>query len=47
MMIGNKVLSGGTIQVDVVGGQFSFDVKKSARASRISTISSRKEAAIK
>lgn len=47
MMIANKVLSGGTIHVDVVDGQFSFDVKKSARASRISTISARKETALK
>lgn len=39
MMIGNKVLSGGTILVDYLGGQFSFDVKKTARSSRVSTVS--------
>ncbi len=42
MMIENKVLSGGNIIVDVINGQFSFDVRKSARASRVSTISPRK-----
>ncbi len=47
MMIGNKVLSGGTVSVDVSNGQFSFDVKKSARAARVSTISPRKGAALK
>lgn len=47
MMIGNKVLSGGTIQVDYLGGQFSFDVKKTARSTRVSTISPRKEAQVK
>ena len=39
MMIGNKVLSGGTIEVDYLGGQFSFDVKKTAKSSRVSTVS--------
>lgn len=47
MMIGNKVLSGGTIQVDYLGGQFVFDVKKSSRSTRVSTIASRKEVATK
>ncbi|MDO8565317.1 MAG: AAA family ATPase, partial [bacterium] len=47
MMIGNKVLSGGTIQVDVVNGQFTFDIKKSRNSSRVSTILPRREAALK
>ena len=47
MMIGNKVLSGGTILADVHGGQFTFDVKKSARSGRVSTISARREANVK
>lgn len=54
MMISNKVLSGGIIEVDVnpstgsgQAGQFTFDVKKSARSSRVSTISQKKEAALK
>lgn len=38
MMISNKVLSGGEVSVDVRDGQFTFDVKKSARSGRISTI---------
>ena len=33
MMISNKVLSGGTISVDIQGKEFIFDVKKSARSS--------------
>ncbi|MEK7175799.1 MAG: AAA family ATPase [Patescibacteria group bacterium] len=47
MMIENKVLSGGTILADVERSQFTFDVKKSARSGRVSTISPRKEAVIK
>lgn len=38
MMITNKVLSGGTILVDVRGGKFTFDVKKSRRSGTVSTI---------
>ncbi len=45
MMIGNKVLSGGTISVDVVGGQFSFEVTKGKRSGRV--ISSRKDSVLK
>ena len=41
MMISNKVLSGGMVSVDVKGGQFTFDIKKSKGSSRISTIISR------
>ncbi|MEK7147784.1 MAG: AAA family ATPase, partial [Patescibacteria group bacterium] len=47
MMIGNKVLSGGTILVDLQNGQFTFDVKKSAKSGRVSTIASRREALTK
>ena len=47
MMIGNKVLSGGTILVDVQNDQFTFDVKKSARSGRVSTILPRREASVK
>jgi ATP-dependent Clp protease ATP-binding subunit ClpB len=47
MMINSKVLSGGTIAVDVQNGQFTFDVRKSARSSRVSSISPRKEAVAK
>ena len=55
MMISNKVLSGGTIQVDVVPStssgqatpQFTFDIKKSRNSSRVSTIVSRREALTK
>ena len=47
MMISNKVLSGGTISVDMKDSQFSFDVKKSGRASRVSTITLEREAAVK
>ncbi|MCR4279709.1 MAG: AAA family ATPase [Candidatus Zambryskibacteria bacterium] len=46
MMISNKVLSGGTIVVDFTNGQYTFDVKKSARSGRVSTIS-RKEPVMK
>ncbi len=47
MMIGNKVLSGGHILVDYLGGQFVFDVKKTSRSTRVSTISARKGVAAK
>ncbi len=46
MMISSKVLSGGLVEVDVKDGQFVFDVRKSARSSRVSTIVS-KEPALK
>ncbi len=42
LMISNKVLSGGTIFVDLKGGEWVFDVKKSARASRISPMIAKK-----
>ena len=38
MMIENKVLSGGTVLVDVKSGDFSFDIKKSKKSSRVSTV---------
>ncbi|MEK7186770.1 MAG: AAA family ATPase [Patescibacteria group bacterium] len=38
MMISNKVLSGGTVSVDIQGKEFVFDVKKSAH-SKVSKIS--------
>ncbi len=43
MMIASKVLSGGMIHVDLIGGQFNFDVKKGKRSGRVSPISVRKE----
>ncbi|KKU49925.1 MAG: ATP-dependent chaperone ClpB [Parcubacteria group bacterium GW2011_GWB1_49_7] len=42
MMIENKVLSGGTVRVDVTGGQLTFDVKKSSRSGRVSSILAKK-----
>src|SRR3990167_1028680 len=42
MMISNKVLSGGTVVVDVRDGNFAFDVKKSKRSGSVSTIVSKK-----
>ncbi len=39
MMIGNKVLSGGTINVDVEKGQFTFEVQRGRRSGRVSSIS--------
>ncbi|MDZ4205707.1 MAG: AAA family ATPase [Patescibacteria group bacterium] len=47
MMISNKVLSGGTVLVDVKDGQFTFDIKRSKHSSRVSTIVSKKEPALK
>ena len=47
MMISNKVLSGGTVLVDAKGSQFTFDIKRSARSSHVSTIVSNKEPALK
>ncbi|MBI2086695.1 MAG: AAA family ATPase [Candidatus Zambryskibacteria bacterium] len=47
MMISNKVLSGGTIAVDVDSGQFTFDVRKSKHSGRISTLTTRKVEALK
>ena len=47
MMISNKVLSGGTVLVDVRGDNFIFDVKKSKRSSRVSTIASNREPVLK
>ena len=41
MMISNKVLSGGTILVDVRDGKFTFDIKKSRRSGRVSTLTSK------
>jgi ATP-dependent Clp protease ATP-binding subunit ClpA len=32
MMIGNKVLSGGTVLVDLKNGEFAFDVKRGKRS---------------
>ena len=43
MMIASKVLSGGVIAADVKNEQFSFDVKKSSRSRRASSLSSRKK----
>jgi ATP-dependent Clp protease ATP-binding subunit ClpB len=45
MMISNKVLSGGTIMVDLVKGQFNFEVTKGKRSGRV--ISARKVEALK
>ncbi len=39
MMIASKILSGGSIYVDLVGGQFNFDVSKGKRSGRVSTVS--------
>jgi len=47
MMISSKVLSGGTVLVDVKDNQFTFDIKKSARSHRISTMVSKRESALK
>jgi len=47
MMISNKVLSGGTVLVDVRNGSFAFDIKRSKRSGSVSTIISKKEPALK
>ncbi len=38
MMIGNKVLSGGTVLVDKKNGEFTFEVKKGRRSGSVSTM---------
>ncbi len=38
MMIGNKVLSGGTILVDKKNGEYTFDVKRGKRSGSVSTV---------
>lgn len=45
MMISNKILSGGTVSVDMVGGQFNFEVTKGKRSGRV--ISARKVEVVK
>lgn len=47
MMISNKVLSGGTVSVDVKDNQFTFDIRRSKRSSHISTIISKRETVLK
>jgi ATP-dependent Clp protease ATP-binding subunit ClpB len=47
MMISNKVLSGGTVLVDVKDNQFTFDIKKSKRSGRVSTVMPKREPALK
>ena len=47
MMISNKVLSGGTVLVDVKDNQFTFDITRSKRSGHVSTIISKKEPALK
>ncbi len=47
MMISNKVLSGGTVSVDVKASDFTFDVKRSKHASSVSTITAKREPALK
>lgn len=42
MMIGNKVLSGGTVIVDKKNGEYTFDVKRGRRSGSASSISSRR-----
>ncbi len=44
MMIGNKVLSGGTVLVDKKGGAFTFEVKKGRRSGSVSTVVSKSHA---
>ena len=47
MMISNKVLSGGMVLVDVRGGNFTFDIKRSKRSGTVSTIVSKQESVLK
>lgn len=49
MMIASKVLSGGSVSVDLKDGQFTFDVKKGSRktSSTSSRTSNKKEALVK
>jgi ATP-dependent Clp protease ATP-binding subunit ClpB len=42
MMIGNKVLSGGTVLVDKKGSEFVFEVKRGKRSGTVSTMVDRK-----
>ena len=46
MMISNKVLSGGTVLVDVREGDFTFDIKKSKRSDSVSVITINKESVL-
>lgn len=39
MMISNKILSGGSVSVDVKNGEFTFDVKKGRRQAQSTVIS--------
>ena len=45
MMISNKVFSGGTVMVDLVKGEFNFEVSKGKRSGRV--VSSRKSEVLK
>lgn len=47
MMISNKVLSGGMVIVDEKESQFTFDIKKSKRSSRVSTITVSRDSVFK
>jgi ATP-dependent Clp protease ATP-binding subunit ClpC len=47
MMVTSKVLSGGSVLVDVKGEELSFDVKKSKRSGSVSTITAKKISALK
>ncbi|MFZ2484850.1 MAG: AAA family ATPase [Minisyncoccia bacterium] len=47
MMISNKVLSGGTVVVDVREGNFTFDIKRSKRSGSVSTIVTKREPMLK
>ncbi|MDO8569469.1 MAG: AAA family ATPase [bacterium] len=47
MMISNKVLSGGTVLVDVKDSQFTFDITRSRRSGHVSTIILKKEPALR
>lgn len=38
MMISNKILTGGTVMVDIVNGELTFDVKKGRRSGAVSTV---------
>lgn len=45
MMIGNKVLSGGIVEVDLKNGEFTFHVRKGKQAATASNIKPRQKAA--
>lgn len=47
MMISNKVLSGGSVEVDLKGKELSFNIKKSRRSGSVSTVTMSKEAVLK